>query len=85
MVGYVATSADEIKDSRSDVHESIIELRFQNERLKMEVEAAEIRLEMTEAMMEIREENAILRTKIEFLKAHHGHPATSDHSPHHAK
>ena len=85
LVGYVATSADEIKDSSSETRENVYELRLQNERLKMAVEAAEIRLEMMAAMMEMREENAILRTKIEFLKAHHGHAATSHHSPHHAK
>ncbi len=85
LVGYVATSDSEVNNPRSELHENVFELRLQNERLKMEVEAADNRLEMMEAIMKIREENAILRTQVEFLRAHHGHSATPTHSPHHAK
>ncbi len=76
LVSYVAASDNAVNHPRIEAAETVIELRLQNERLKMEVEAAEIRLAMMEAMMEIREENAILRTQVEFLRAHHGHPAT---------
>ncbi len=85
LVGYVATSDRQANNPRSKFNENLFELRLENERLKMEVEAAENRLEMMEAMMEIREENAMLRTQVEFLKAHHGHSSTSTDSPHHAK
>lgn len=76
LVGYVASSQSDVNNPPSGSNENVFELRIQNERLKMEVEAAENRLKMMEAMMELREENARLRTQVEFLRAHHGHSAS---------
>jgi hypothetical protein len=76
LVGYVASSQSDVNNPPSGSNENVFELRIQNERLKMEVKAAENRLKMMEAMMEIREENAKLRTQVEFFKAHHGHSAS---------
>jgi hypothetical protein len=42
-------------------------------------------LEMMEAVMEVREENAVLRTRIEISEAHHGHAAQRTSSSHHPK
>ena len=84
LVSYLK-AASQTDNSRSEFNEEVLQLRLENERLKMEVEAAEQRLEMMEEMMEMREENAILRTQLEFLKAHRGHSATPAHAPHHAK
>lgn len=50
-------------------NQEIFELRLENERLKMEIKAADDRVELMESIMEIREENAVLRTRIEFYEA----------------
>ena len=85
-MGYAEAYHGENADPyRAEVREEMFELRLQNERLKMEVTAAEQRLEMMESLMEMREENATLRARLEFFEAHHGQAARCTSSPHNAK
>jgi len=72
MVGYIENSeAENNSPSQIEMREEMFELRLQNERLKMEVEAAQQQLEMMEAVMELREENASLRARVELFESHH--------------
>ena len=79
LVGFVESSRDENANSHpAEIREKMFELRLENERLKMEIKAAAERLKIIEEVMEMHEENAILRTRIEFYEAHaHGAKASS--------
>lgn len=73
LVGYVEPINGKNPHSHhTQMREEMFELRIQNERLKMDVEVAEERLELMESVMEMREENVLLRARLEFYEAQYG-------------